>query len=262
MSQKPTFLQRLTRHGRAVTGLIALNAIVFVLWQLARDSAPLAEFMWLNFLVSTDRLQAGYWWTLVTSAFSHMDFLHIAINMFVLWSFGVVLERLWGARVFLVFYLVAGIVGSACHCLASSLVLGDGSVPALGASGAVAGLLLAFALYYPRHKILLMGILPIPAFLGVLAFIGFDIWGLVAQKQGGGLAIGHGAHLGGALAGALMWFFYLRTHFPRPTGTRLTQAEAEELERILAKGNEHGPESFTVDEHDFLRRIQQRMNVR
>lgn len=90
------------------------------------------------------------------------------------------------------------------------MLLSEPSLPALGASGAIAGLILVFSLVFPKEKILLFGLVPIPALWGALAFVGLDIWGLVAQTKGGGLPIGHGAHLGGALSGFLYFRFYLR----------------------------------------------------
>ena len=191
-----------------------------------------------------------------------MEFWHLAINMFVLWSFSIVLEQLWGSRVFVAFYLTTGVVGSACHCLASACVMDEPGIPALGASGAVAGLLLAYAFHYPRNKILLFGIVPMPAIVGVLAFVGIDIWGLIAQSKGGGFSIGHGAHLGGALAGGLIWLFYLRTRFiPREVPT-LSRAEATEFERIIAKAKASGVESLTFDEQQFVADIQARLGPR
>ena len=152
---------------------------------------------------------------LITAAFSHIELWPIAVNMFVLWSFGSLLERMWGTKTFVVFYLVAAVVASASHCFVSTIVVGDPSIPALGASGAVSGLLLAFALLFPEHRILVFGIVPMPALVAALAFVAIDVWGLVAQSRGGGLPIGHGAHLGGALCGLLFWASYLRTRFRR-----------------------------------------------
>jgi membrane associated rhomboid family serine protease len=253
----------------AVSVIIGINVLVFLAWQAASVVPGLGDFMVVNFLVSTSRLIHGYLWTLVTAAFSHNELWHLAINMFVLWSFGTVLERLWGARIFVIFYLVAAVVSSLTHCTVSSLIMGNGDIPALGASGAVSGLLLAYALYFPRHKILLFGVIPVPALAGVLAFVGIDLWGLVAQSRGGGLPIGHGAHLGGALAGALMYFFWLRATRPAPSARvhrppvgglpGLTPEEAHEFERIRIKIETWGPQALTPKEQDFLNRLRERV---
>ena len=70
--------------------------------------------------------------------------------------------------------------------------------------------MLVFSLMFPKERILVFGIVPVPALWGAVAFVGLDIWGLFEQKHGGGLPIGHGAHLGGALAGLLFYFGYVR----------------------------------------------------
>jgi membrane associated rhomboid family serine protease len=260
------------RPGRprtpAVSIIIGLNVLVFLAWQAASYSQPLFKFMTENFLVSTTHILHLHFWTLVTAAFSHSELWHLAINMFVLWSFGTVLEHLWGTRVFVLVYLAAAMVASVSHCAVSSFILGRDNIPALGASGAVSGLLLAYALHFPRHRILLFGIVPVPALAGVLAFVGLDLWGLIAQGRGGGLPIGHGAHLGGALAGALIYFLYLRATYATPTvrpsrppsGTAsLTSDEAREFERIRIKIETTGPHTLTPKEQDFLDRLRERV---
>ena len=67
-----------------------------------------------------------------------------------------------------------------------------------------------FALLFPRARILLFGIIPMPALVGALLFVGLDVVGLIAQTEGGGLPIGHGAHLGGAATGVLYYFLVIR----------------------------------------------------
>ena len=252
----------------AVSVIIGINVLVFLAWQAASVIPRLEDFMVINFLVSTSRLLHGYVWTLVTAAFSHNELWHLAINMFVLWSFGTVLEQLWGTRVFVLFYLAAAVMASVSHCAVSSFLMGRDDILALGASGAVSGLLLAYALHFPRHRILLFGIVPVPALAGVLAFVGLDLWGLIAQGRGGGLPIGHGAHLGGALAGALIYFLYLRATFPTPAvpqprsggrGASLTPDEAREFERIRIKIETTGPHTLTPKEQAFLDRLRERV---
>jgi len=252
------------RRPIVVPAIIAINVVVFLAWQAAGFDEFLKQVMVGNFLVSTAHLMHGHWWTLVTSAFSHRDFWHIAINMFVLWSFGTVLERLWGTRIFVVFYLVAAVVASASHCFVSSVLMGNPNIPALGASGAVSGLLLAFALLFPKHKILVFGVIPMPALVGALAFVAIDLWGLFAQSQGGCLPIGHGAHLGGAFCGLLFWASYLRTRFKRPaTGTTVQMAmspdEVEEFQRLRQKLDQVGPDALTPKEKVFLDQIRERV---
>lgn len=188
--------------------LIMINVAVFLIWNFSTERS--FNWMVLNFLVSWDSLTEGRVWTLLTSVFSHNMFLHIFINMFVLQNFGTVVERLLGSWRFLKFYVIAGIFSSFCHAFVSAWLLGEPSLPALGASGAISALILVFALVYKKEKVYIFGLLPLPALMGAIAFIGLDLWGLVAQAEGGGLPIGHGAHLGGALAGFIYYFFFLR----------------------------------------------------
>jgi membrane associated rhomboid family serine protease len=135
---------------------------------------------------------------------------HLFVNMYVFFGFGAALENILGAKRFLSFYLIAGILGSLGHCLVSSVLLHDPALPALGASGAVAGVIVLFSFLFPKERLLLLGIIPMPAYIGAFLFVGLDIWGLVAQTQGSSLPIGYGAHLGGALFGLIYYFGFIR----------------------------------------------------
>jgi membrane associated rhomboid family serine protease len=252
----------LRRPLRVLPVIVAINVVVFLAWLVAAHGSDLWSFLATNFLVSTTRLQHGLWWTLLTAAFSHQELWHILLNMIVLWSFGSVLERLLGPRLFLAFYLLSAVVSSASHCLVSSYLLHDDRLAALGASGAVSAVLIAFALAFPRQKILLFGVVPIPALVGAALFVAIDLWGLTAQTRGSGLPIGHGAHLGGALCGVLFWAFYLRGRIrpalSRPAEVALTQEEAEAFDRIRAKLDADGPQALTPKERAFLQQLRDR----
>jgi membrane associated rhomboid family serine protease len=181
-----------------VNVLLVLNVVVFLLWLWPGvPVAVLAE----HFLVSWRHLEEGRVWVLVTAVFSHNLSVHLLINMIVLLSFGPPLEQTLGSRRFLLFYLLAGVVGSLAHAGASAFLMGRPAQPALGASSALAGVLLLFSLAFPRAKVLLFFLIPLPALVAALAFIAIDVWGLIRQIEGAGLPIGHGAHLGGALVG-------------------------------------------------------------
>lgn len=185
--------------------IIAINVIVFFLWMLASTS-----FMANNFLVSSSSVLEGRVWTLLTSVFSHNQIFHLTINMLVLYSFGRVMQIVLTPKRFLVLYLAAGIVGSISHCLTSSYFLGSDYIPALGASGAISGVLVVFSLIYPKQLLYVFGIIPIPALVGALIFIAFDIFGLLTQAAGSSIPIGHGAHLGGALMGFIYFLFFVK----------------------------------------------------
>jgi hypothetical protein len=130
--------------------------------------------------------------------------------MYVLASFGPIVEHTIGSGRFLSFYLFAAVVASLSHAGVSAFVIGRPEIPALGASGAISGVILLFSFMYPRARILLLGLIPMPALFGALLFVGLDIVGLIAQSEGGGLPIGHGAHLGGAATGALYYWAVIR----------------------------------------------------
>lgn len=200
-------------RSRIIQALIMVNGGVFLAWLVSiYQGTP--TFMYENFLVSWKALTEGRAWVLVTSVFSHNAFFHIFINMYVLHSFGNVIAQILGEKRFLTFYFFAGINGSLIHALSSAFLLHSPELNALGASGAIAGIIVLFSLLFPRKKILILGIIPISAIWGALAFIAIDLWGLIAQSKGGGLPIGHGAHLGGALLG-LIYYFILKLRHKR-----------------------------------------------
>lgn len=192
------------RSSQIVRIIIFLNIMVFVAWMSTAYTGGL-NFMMNNFLVSWDLLSAGRFWTLITSAFSHNAVFHIVINMFVLRGFGTIMSQEMGTKKFVLFYLLAGMGGSLVHSLVSNYWMHEPALPALGASGAIAGIILYFSFLFPEEKILLLGIIPVRAMWGAVILVGFDVWGLLEQTRGGGSLIGHGAHLGGAAIG-ICWF--------------------------------------------------------
>ena len=145
-------------------------------------------------------------WQPFTYLFLHGGFGHILFNMLALWMFGVQLERRWGTRFFLRYYFITGVGAAASTLLASLLpVLFGGSMYdsiTIGASGAVYGVLLAFALYYPDVPILLFLLFPIPASYFVM-IIGGIAFLMSINATGGGGGIAHVAHLGGLVFGYL-----------------------------------------------------------
>lgn len=191
-----------------VRSIVKINVIVFFLWFLLEGPYPL--LMRMNFLVSWDSVSHGRIWTLLTSVFSHNMLFHLLINMFVFYGFGITLESILGWKRFTYFYLLAGIVASLGHCFVSVALLHEPGLPALGASGAVAGVVVLFSFMFPREKLLLFGLIPMPAFIGAILFVGLDLWGLVAQTQGSSIPIGYGAHLGGAFFATVYYFSFIR----------------------------------------------------
>jgi len=152
-------------------------------------------------------------WQPATYLFLHAGFFHIIFNMLALWMFGVELERLWGARFFLKYYFVTG-VGAGLTTLAVALLPGELGASVrysvtVGASGAVYGLLLAYALYFPNRPIYLYLLFPIPAKYFVMIMGGIALLSSMAANQGG---VANLAHLGGLVCG----YLYLKVWRARP----------------------------------------------
>jgi membrane associated rhomboid family serine protease len=154
-------------------------------------------------LVPAMMLQWGQVWRAVSYLFLHGGVFHILFNMLALWMFGVELERMWGTKYFTKYYFVCGI-GAAATTTALSFVPGifGGNLyetPTIGASGAVYGVLLAYALYFPNRPILMFMLFPLPAkvFVAIIGAIAL----LSSMQAGGGVA--HTTHLGGLIAGYL-----------------------------------------------------------
>lgn len=138
-------------------------------------------------------------WQLLTYAFLHGSFGHLFFNMFGLWMFGAELERLWGGRRYLLFY-VASLFTAALTQLLVGLVFGG--APTVGASGGLFGLLLAFGMMFPNRTVMLL-IPPIPmkAKTFVIVFGAIElVLGYMDPRSG----VAHFAHLGGMLGGWLM----------------------------------------------------------
>ena len=145
----------------------------------------------------------SFWvWQLATYMFLHGGLFHILFNMLALWMFGTELERIWGTRYFLKFYFVTGIGAGVLTVLISLLPFGFAEqllhVNIIGASGAIYGLLLAYALYFPDRPILLV-IFPVPAKIAV-AILGLIAFYSSLNESGG---VANATHVGGLLVGYL-----------------------------------------------------------
>jgi membrane associated rhomboid family serine protease len=142
----------------------------------------------------------GFWpWQIVTYAFLHGSFNHLFFNMLGLWMFGSELEHIWGQKRFLQFY-TASVVAAALTQLVVNALL-HSSVPTIGASGGLFGLLLAFAMIFPNRIILLFFVLPMKAKWLVALYGALELYQGVYVLNSG---VAHFAHLGGMLGGLLM----------------------------------------------------------
>jgi membrane associated rhomboid family serine protease len=172
---------------------------------------------WLG-LAPEQVVTRGFAWQLFTYQFLHQDALHILFNMLFVWMFGVDLERRWGLHAFLKYYLIVGTTAGVCATIASLLPLASAEASyysvTIGASGAVYGLMMAWAIIFPHRTILFFGIVPMPARVFVLITGAISL--SYAMGAGGGSNVSHLAHLGGLVAGWL----YLKQPVKRPPPPR------------------------------------------
>jgi membrane associated rhomboid family serine protease len=140
-------------------------------------------------------------WQIVTYSFLHGGIAHIAFNMFALYTFGANIERLFGSRFYALYYFACVVSAAICHLIVTGW-MGGPPVPTVGASGGIYGLLLAYGLYFPHQRVMLL-IPPIPmkARTLVIAFAALELFFGVTGSLNG---IAHFAHLGGMLGGWLM----------------------------------------------------------
>jgi membrane associated rhomboid family serine protease len=195
-------------------GLIALNVLAFFVELAQPSDAALQSFIQAWGVVPREYSAARdlpptiplpFWSTLLTSMFLHGGWMHLGGNMLYLWIFGDNLEKVMGAARFLVFYLVCGLAASFAH-----IAFGAGStIPAVGASGAISGVLGGYLVLFPRNRVRVLtrgGIAHVPAIvvLGFWIFIQFinGLGSLAATTETGGVA--YMAHIGGFIAGLVL----------------------------------------------------------
>ncbi len=213
----------------AVLSLIGVNAVIF-LWTMSLPApylhAVLVEYALVPFrythpgLARSVGLDPTNYWPFLTDAFLHGGWLHIIFNMWFLWIFGPAMEARFGRIVFLVLYVGGALVASAVHVVTHP----ESLEPVLGASGAIAAVIAAYAVIYPTERVItIVPILFIPLFIPVPAIIFAGIWFVLQVLQGshelGQAQIAAGvawwAHIGGFGFGALFGLF-ARALMPRP----------------------------------------------
>ena len=147
-------------------------------------------------------------WQLVTYMFMHGGFGHLFFNMYTLYIFGSVLERVWGTKKFLLFYFVTGIGAALVHILVQYLT---GSFAlTVGASGAIYGILMGYAMLYPDSIMtLIFPPISLKAKWFVLIFAAIELFLGVTGTQAG---VAHFAHLGGLIFGYLLMLYWKKKH--------------------------------------------------
>ena len=187
----------------ATRAIIVVNVVLYLLEYLFPNQVIGSLALWP---VATPLFQP---WQLITYSFLHSPntFTHLFFNMFALYMFGRSLEDLWGPRRFLVFYFASVLAAGAAQLTVAAL--SDASYPTLGASGGVFGVLFAFALFFPRQRIMLLfPPIPMPAWLFVTLYA---ILELVLGVTGTQAGVAHFAHLGGMVGGALVLAYWHAT---------------------------------------------------
>ncbi len=179
--------------GRVMVGGVTIHDWIIsyaALWPVDVKGTMLANFG-----------SAVFWpHQLFTYMFLHGGLGHVFMNMFMLWMIGAEMERLWGSAKFLCVYIISGLGAGLLH-LGVLYVMGD-VVPTIGASGAVMGILAAFAVTFPKRKLLIFPLfIPISARLFILIYMAIELFSGVTMSNSG---VAHFAHIGGAIAGFLL----------------------------------------------------------
>jgi membrane associated rhomboid family serine protease len=151
-----------------------------------------------------------YPWQLITYQFMHGSFSHILFNMFALWMFGMEIEHIMGPKKFLIFYLSCGLGAGLLQLFLSPLLTAGGVGPTIGASGAVFGVMIAFAMYFPDRYVFIYFLIPIKAkYLIAILFV-FEFMSVGDQSL-----VAHLAHVGGAVTGLFFILYDRRNEFSR-----------------------------------------------
>ena len=240
----------------AIKTLISVNFAIFILQSISSSEIMFFSNFGLVPKLVWSQLKI---WQPFTYMFFHGDIWHVLINMFVLWMFGSELERVWGKKNFLRFYFITG-VGSGLGTMLFGL---QSTIPIVGASGAIYGVLLAYGLMFPNRTVYLYGIIPIKSIwfvigIGVIAF--FSSFNNFTN-------ISHLTHLFGMIIGYLylkrpihfrsLWF----SVFKKVLEYRIQNQEKEishsveiekDLNSILDKINREGFKSLTQEEEERL----------
>lgn len=196
-----------------VKNLLIINVLFFIA-NLALGSRFYIEGLeahGLNAILGLWPIQTPFFkpYQIFTHMFSHANLGHIFFNMFGLWMFGKILENLWGPKRFLFFYLACGLGAAFAH-LAVQYITGNYAY-AVGASGAVMGIFIAFGYLFPNTQLYLMFIpIPIKAKYVMIGLVALDLFGGFAQISGDNIA--HFAHLGGAITGFIIVLFWNKTN--------------------------------------------------
>lgn len=211
-----------------VLNLIIINILAYLAQVAFGGNEPLSRVTDL-FALHHYKSEEFRPYQIVTHMFMHGGLLHLGFNMFALWMFGSTVERVWGPKRFLIFYLICGI-GAALTQMGSYAfdfyALDQANLSAenyqqyqvllrmnatVGASGAIMGVLAAFGYLFPNTQLFIMPIpFPVKAKWAIMGIIAIDVFGGISKVPGDNIA--HFAHVGGALIGFLLVLYWNRTN--------------------------------------------------
>ena len=256
-----------------VKKLILINCVVFLF-----EFVPGLRLIPFFGLVPVQVVNQLRLWQLFTYMFLHGGFFHLILNMFVLWMFGSEIEGMWGSREFLRYYFITGVGAAIVYSLATFIVPNlSPAIPTIGASGAIYGILVAFAMLFPNRLVYLYFLFPIKAKHMVILFVVMELWATIRYTNSG---IANMAHLGGVLVGyayirgnwSIDLFFDRLKEKARKSRIKIRvvheddgwsedepdDREEAEIDRILDKISSEGIDSLTEDEKEFLNRASKR----
>ncbi len=168
--------------------LIAICAIVFAIQQFTNIT---------DTLLFTPATALSQPWTFVTAIFLHASITHILFNMMALFFFGIYLEKKISKRNYLLIFFLAGIIGNILYMLTAT----DPTISALGASGAIYGIMGTLAVLEPKSVVFVYGI-PMPMFVAAILWFALNFFSLLGPD------IGYGAHIGGLIFGIAAGFYF------------------------------------------------------
>jgi len=200
-----------------IKNLVIINALVYLAQFVLDKQYQITERLAL-FPIDSPSFKP---YQIATHMFAHDTgfYAHILFNMLTLWMFGRVLENFWGGKRFLFFYLACGVGAAAAHLIIQHIRFEDARAigqyvqfdPVVGASGAIMGVMAAFAYTFPNTELYILFIpFPVKAKWAVIGLACFDLFGGVVSISGDNIA--HFAHLGGAVTGLLLVLIWNKTN--------------------------------------------------
>lgn len=252
----------------AIKWLLISNAALFFLPLILR--LDLIQLHYYFGLVPAMVWGKFFLWQLVSYMFLHGGLWHIVMNMFILWMFGAELERTWGTREFARFYFTAGIGAGIINVAFAALRPSTAYVPIIGASGAIYGILVAYAMLFPERYVYVYFLIPVKVKYLVIFLVALEFF---STYQADGVA--HFAHLGGALVGFLylryQWRWRMRRWSPAEVYRRFKSRSLarkseeslkimDEVDSILDKINQVGYDNLTKREKRILEKASDKLS--